>query len=226
MNSKLWSRKALSACLIVALYATYSMVALATTDKIAGELIVNGKSAVTVNGEVAQTGRSIFSASTITTPENATATINLGKLGKLELASNSTLTVNFDQNAITGNLTSGTVTVIGSADTSTVINTPHGSVSSATAENNTFTASAENAVAQSTDDYEDCSTDRDNDGDKDCVCIDADKDGVLECNKGGAAWWLWGAVFAGAATGILWAALGDNNSTTIGGGGTVVSPSR
>ncbi len=231
MNSKLWSRKALSACLILALYATYSMVAFATTDKAVGELIINGKSSaqVTVNGEVAQTGRSVFSASTITTPENATATINLGKMGKLELAPNSSLTVNFDQKSITGNLTSGTVTVVGSPDAATVINTLKGSVSSATAQNGTFTVSADaenGAVAQKTDDYEDCSADRDSDGDKDCVCIDADKDGVLECDKGGAAWWIWSLVFAGAATGILYAALSDNNSTTIGGGGTVVSPSR
>lgn len=226
MNSKLWSRKALSACLIFALYATYSMVALATTDKIAGELIINGKSAVTVNGEIAQTGRSVFSASTITTPDDATATINLGRMGKLELAPSSSLTVNFDQNSITGNLTAGTVTVIGSADTSAVINTSHGSVSSATAENNTFTVNADTETArQSNDDYKDCSQDTDKDGDKDCVCIDADKDGVLECDKGGAAWWIWGAVFAGAATGILWAAF-SSNDTIIGGGGTVVSPSR
>lgn len=226
MNSKIWSRKALSVCLIVALYVTYSMVALASTDKIAGELIVSGKSTatVTVNGEVAQTGRSIFSASTITTPENTTATINLGKIGKLELAPNSNLTLNFDQNSITGNLNSGTVTVIGSAETTSAITTANGKTSSETA-GNTFTVNAENAV-QSNHDYEDCSQDTNNDGKKDCVCVDADKDGVLECNKGGAAWWIWGAVFAAAATGVLWAAFSDSNSVNIGGGGTVVSPSR
>jgi hypothetical protein len=230
MNSKLWSRKALSACLIVALYVTCSMVALATTDKVAGELIVNGKSSaqVTVNGEVAQTGRSIFSASTITTPENATATINLGKAGKLELAPKSSLTVNFDQNSISGNLTSGTVTVIGSSDTNAVINTLNGTVSNATANSSTFTVNAESAkaAAAADKDYEDCSQDTNNDGKKDCVCIDADKDGVLECDKSGAAWWIWSLVFAGAASGILYAALSDSNDATIGGGGTVVSPSR
>lgn len=229
MNSKNWTRKALSACLMVALLATFSMVALAN-NKAAGELIINGTSTaqVTVNGEVAQTGRSIFSASTITTPENATATINLGKAGKLELAPKSTMTVNFDQNSVNGNLTSGTVTVIGSSDSSAVITTLNGTVSSATAMSNTFTVNAEsaNVAAQSDSDYKDCATDRDNDGDKDCVCIDADKDGILECDKGGAAWWLWGLVFAGAASGILYAALSDSNETSIGGGGTVVSPNR
>jgi hypothetical protein len=223
MNSKL-SRKALSACLIVALYVTYSMVALASTDKIAGELIVSGKTTVTVNGETAQTGRSVFSASTITTPENTTATINLGRIGKLELAPNSSLTVSFDQNSISGNLTAGAVTVIGSAETTSAITTANGVTTSNTA-GNTFTVNAANA-AQSKDDYEDCSGDTNSDGKKDCVCIDADKDGVLECDKGGAAWWVWGGVFAAAATGILWAAFSDSNDVNIGGGGTVVSPSR
>ena len=227
MNSKLWSRKALSACLIITLYAAYSMVALANTDKVAGELIVSGNSQVTVNGEIAQTGRSIFSASIITTPENTTATINLGKAGRIELAPNSTLTVNFDQNAVTGDLTTGSVTVIGSADKSVTINTPKGTVSSDTAINNTFTVSAEtgNAAAPQDSDYKDCSKDTNGDGKNDCVCIDADKDGVLECDHGGAAWWIWGAVFGGAAAGIVWAAMSSNDST-IGGGGTVVSPNR
>jgi hypothetical protein len=205
------------------------MVAFAKADKVAGELITNGKdaSAVTLNGEAAQSGRSVFSASTVTTPDNATATINLGKMGKIELAPKSSLSVNFEENGITGTLTAGTVTVIGTPDSPVVINTLNGSVSSATAENNTFTVDAENAAAkQSSEDYKDCSADRDNDGDKDCVCVDADKDGVLECDKGGAAWWIWGLVFAGAATGVLYAAVSGGNDVTIGGGGVIVSPSR
>ena len=73
MNSKLWIRKALSMCLSVAVLATYSMVALAGPGKAAGELAVSGKSVsgettfVFVNGEVARSGRSVFSGSTITT---------------------------------------------------------------------------------------------------------------------------------------------------------------
>ena len=84
---------------------------------------------------------------------------------------------------------------------------------------------AADAATQQNSDYEDCSQDTNNDGKKDCVCVDADKDGVLECDKGGAAWWIWGAVFGGAAAGILWAALSSNDST-VGSGGTVVSPVR
>ncbi len=56
MNSKLWIRKALSTCLAIATILTYSMVTLANSEKIAGEILVTGSSAdgqtssVKVNG--------------------------------------------------------------------------------------------------------------------------------------------------------------------------------
>jgi hypothetical protein len=117
MNSKTLIRKALSFCLIVAIYATYSMIALAGTERIAGELLISGKnSSVKVNGETAQSGRSIFSASTISTPENTSAIINLGKLGKLELAPNTTANISFTDKGINGDLLSGKLTVLGATD--------------------------------------------------------------------------------------------------------------
>lgn len=115
MNSKTLIRKALSLCLMVAIYATYSMVTLASTEKIAGELLISGKnSSVKVNGETAQSGRSVFTASTISTPENTSAIINLGKLGKLELAPNTTANISFTEKGINGDLLSGKITVLGS----------------------------------------------------------------------------------------------------------------
>ncbi len=122
MNSKLWIRKALSMCLCVAILATYSMVALAGPRKVAGELTVSGKDVsgeapfVLVNGEAAKSGRSIFSASTVTTSEGATALINLGKLGKVELAPSTLLNLTFDEAGVSGDLASGTVSVLGTSD--------------------------------------------------------------------------------------------------------------
>lgn len=122
MNSKLWIRKALSMCLCVAILATYSMVALAGPRKVAGELTVSGKDVsgeapfVLVNGEAAKSGRSIFSASTVTTSEGATALINLGKLGKVELAPSTVLNLTFDEAGVSGDLASGTVSVLGTSD--------------------------------------------------------------------------------------------------------------
>ncbi|MCY7375004.1 MAG: hypothetical protein LH472_03415 [Pyrinomonadaceae bacterium] len=123
MNSNLWIRKALSTCLVVAILATGSMFALANSERIAGELTISGKNAngetsfVKVNGETAQNGRSIFSSSTIATPENVGAVINLGKSGKIELAPNTILVLSFDEKVISGDLSAGQITVLNSAET-------------------------------------------------------------------------------------------------------------
>ncbi len=127
MNSKAWIRKALSMCLTVAILATYSMVALAGTEKIAGELLVSGTNinGVTVNGEAAQSGRSIFTSSTIATAKDASAIINLGKVGKIKLDPNTTITLSFNDKNINGDLLSGRVTVLNASDTVSV-KTPDG----------------------------------------------------------------------------------------------------
>ena len=197
MNSKLWIRKALSMCLSVAILATYSMVALAGPGKAAGELAVSGKTVngeapfVFVNGEVARSGRSVFSGSTITTSDSSNAVINLSKLGKIELAPNTALNLTFNENGITGNLTSGTVSVLGAAENVT-INTLNGK---------TVQLAAGQSVTASG---------RQDDDDDD---------------HGGAAWWVWGGIFGGAAAVLLWTALSDND-VAVGGGGTVISPTR
>lgn len=128
MKSKVWIRKALSLCLVIAIYATYSMVALAASpDKIVGELTISGKSPlVKVNGEAVQNGRSIFSASTITTSEDSGAVINLGKVGKIELAPNTTISVTFNANGLNGDLLTGKVTALSADNVS--IKTPDGKV--------------------------------------------------------------------------------------------------
>ena len=118
MNSKIWIRKALSLCLVVATMATYSMVTLANSAKVAGELLISGDetAVVKVNGEAAQTGRTIFSSSTIATPNTTGAIVNLGKLGKIELAPDTTLSLSFDENGISGDLVAGRMTVLNSSN--------------------------------------------------------------------------------------------------------------
>jgi uncharacterized protein YlzI (FlbEa/FlbD family) len=72
---------------------------------------------VKVNGEAAQNGRTIFSSSTIATPNATGAIINLGKLGKIELAPDTTLALSFNESGISGNLLAGRVTVLNASDT-------------------------------------------------------------------------------------------------------------
>lgn len=119
MNSKVWIRKAMTMSLTVAILATYSMVALASDGRAAGEIVITGNTAaaaVTVNGEPAKSGRTIFSSSTISTPEGAGAIINLGKAGSIELAPNTTFSVSFDSKSISGDLAAGSVSVLNAAE--------------------------------------------------------------------------------------------------------------
>ncbi len=212
MNSKTLIQKAVSLCLMVTIYAAYSMVTLASTERIAGELLISGKnSSVKVNGETAQSGRSIFSASTITTPENATAIINLGKIGKIELAPNTTLNISFTEKGISGDLLKGEVTVLGATEAVTV----------KTSEGKTVKLNAGQSIKSGAPFDDD---QRDSNGN----CVDTDKDGKLECDDDevGMAWWIWAAIFGGAIAGVVIAATSDNNRIALGGGTTVVSPSR
>lgn len=118
MNSKLCIQRAVSTGLLITLIATYSMATLANSGKAVGELIVNGSddtSFVMVNGEPSKSGRTVFSSSTITTPDAFGATVNLGKAGRISLAPNSTFAFNVDGDNVTGDLTAGSITVLSAA---------------------------------------------------------------------------------------------------------------
>jgi hypothetical protein len=200
MNSKVWIRKALSMCLVVATIATYSMVALAGSERVAGELSVSGKIVngetpfVKVNGEAAQSGRSIFSSSTIATPENVSATVNIGRVGKIELAPNTTLALSFDERGINGDLLAGRVTVLNSSDTVN-IKMLDGTITKLNVGNS--------AVATGK------------------IQDDDDSD-----NDGGSAVLIWAVILGGAAVGIILATTTDNNRIAVGGNTIVVSPIR
>lgn len=123
MIRQLWIRKALTTCVFTALFTTTSMVALANSGRIAAELTVSGKivngetPVVLVNGESAKSGRSVFSYSTIATPDETSAVISMGKAGQIELAPNSSLNLTFDDNTVNGELNAGRLTVLGTLGT-------------------------------------------------------------------------------------------------------------
>lgn len=61
-------------------------------------LTTRGNQPITVNGASAVGGASILTGATIETPDQVGATINLGSLGELDIAPNTQLTLEFDQN--------------------------------------------------------------------------------------------------------------------------------
>ena len=123
MIRKLWIRKVLATCVFSAIFTTTSMVALANSGRIAAELTVSGKNingetpVVKVNGEPAKSGRSIFPSSTVTTPEDTSAVISMGKAGQIELGPGSSLNLTFDDKSVNGELTVGRLTVLSSLGT-------------------------------------------------------------------------------------------------------------
>ena len=91
MISKTWSRKPIAALVAVAILSVYSMVVLASPAAKApsGELSIAGQA--TVNGEAAVSGGTVFSESVIATAEKSVATVNLSKLGRVELLPSSSM---------------------------------------------------------------------------------------------------------------------------------------
>lgn len=152
MNSKLLFHKALTMCLLVALSATCSMVALAGEGRASGEIVVTGsnEAVVTVNGEAVKSGRTIFSSSTITTAEGAGAIVNLGKAGRIQLAPNTTFVLSFDDAAISGSLTSGSISVL-NATKSVNVKTATGDVSLNTGDTASASGAPSPAAAHSGD---------------------------------------------------------------------------
>lgn len=132
MNSNKWIFRATSGLLAIAILSINSMVVLAVPTKVAGEILVADRGAdVTVNGEVAQSGRSIFSGSSIDTPKESGATISLGALGRLELAPSSSVVIVFDDNGISATLATGRVTVLTASKAVTINGKSYGSGESA-----------------------------------------------------------------------------------------------
>lgn len=124
-------------CLLFSLVsATSSVAAFASSENksLTGEITVSGSNIggeeafVMLNGERAFSGRTFFSSSTIATTESASAGIKLGKVGFITLSPNSVLNLNFSQNSISGNLSSGQIKVFNNEGVEVKIQTPDGLV--------------------------------------------------------------------------------------------------
>lgn len=198
MNSKQLVKKILTLCLTIAVFSTYSTVALAASDKIVGELSISGNNdrgeapAVTVNGEAAQNGRSILSSSTIATSPNASAVISVAKIGQIELAPETVVTVSFSEKGLSGDLISGKITALGVSENVSV-KTPDGKIVKLNA--------GESAAAGQTQTQ-------------------------TQTSSGGGAWIWYAVIFGGAAAAIVLAATSNSNNTATGGNSIVVSPLR
>lgn len=91
-----------------------------------GQLLVNGS--VTLNGKHVITGTTVLNDSRISVActSGNSATINLGKLGRLELAAGAQMVVRFSEGLISGELIAGKAIVNNATGVRVAINTPEG----------------------------------------------------------------------------------------------------
>jgi len=229
MTSKSWSRKFVAAGVAVAVLSVYSMVALAAPGaKASGELSVSGQ--VTVNGQKVISGGTLFSDSTINTEDQSSASVNISKLGRVELAPNSSLRLSFADNnltamletgsahvstlaGITVNLTTkdGTVVVDGSQATSFTVNASRGRTSVATESGLAQLRSGGSVKQIAAGESATAGTPN----------PQADEDKGL--SSGALAVLL--LAIGGAVAGVLYATM-HNNDLNFGGSVTVVSPTK
>jgi hypothetical protein len=223
MSKTRFLRSLTATSLAAVVFASSSMLALAAPGKTEmGELVVSGGSAVTVNGETANTGRTVFSSNTITTSADAGATVNLGKLGQIELAPNSSMSLTFDEAGISGTLSNGRVKVSGANEIAANIQTKTGFVTAEPNQAKNFTVSF--------------------DGSKTNVASEA---GIVTLSESGKATkvgkqttddddelfgvgsaFVYAVVFGAAAAVIIYTATRDSNEINLNRTTTLVSPTR
>jgi phage baseplate assembly protein gpV len=228
MISKSWSRKSIATVVAVAVLTVYSMVVLAAPGaKASGELSVTGQ--VTVNGQKMISGGTIFTDSTISTAAQSSASVNISKLGRVELAPNSNLRLSFADKSIVAMLETGSAQVSTLAGATVNLTTKDGTVVVDGSEATSFTVSASrgrtsmstlSGVAQFKTGGNTKQIAAGESATAGTPQTDDDDDGL----SGGALAVLLLAV-GGAVAGVLYAAF-HNNDLNFGGSVTVVSPTK
>ena len=237
--------KTLTLLTTMAVLCVYSTVAFAIPKDITGEITVTGQ--VTVNGQTAVSNSTIVSGSTIVTGSNSSAIVSLGKNGRVEVLPDTSLTLNFTDNSITGVLTAGKVRTSNAAGVAATFSTRNATVIADLAQANTFsvdvgcsddikctqtfveTTSGSVTLRNGTNDQQVAAG-------TDAVAGNPSQTGCKPCFRPGSAPPVPVAgLGAGAIAALLAAAgvavgaavfLGSENEVTIGGGSTLVSPVR
>jgi hypothetical protein len=105
MTSNTLTRKFVSVWVAVAILMVYSVVLTAKPMVHTGSLSIVGE--VTVDGQKVTSGGTFFSDSTIVTAADSRVVLSLGKLGRIELLPNSSLSLTLADSGISGTMNSG-----------------------------------------------------------------------------------------------------------------------
>ena len=94
---------------------------------------------MTVDGKPAQTGDQFISGGAAATSKGSSGVVSIGKLGRVELQQNSTMSVTFSNSSIGGSVEAGRAEIIAEKGTSTNISVKDGSVISDGSQRTSFT---------------------------------------------------------------------------------------
>jgi len=134
-------RKFVTSYTVVAVLCVYTSFALAAPTSLNGEITVVGQ--VSVNGQTAVSNATIVSGSTIVTGADSSATVSLGKTGRVEVLADSSIVLNFSDNSIVGILSSGKARVSNAAGVATTVTTKDATVIADAGQADTFTVEVE-----------------------------------------------------------------------------------
>lgn len=134
-------RKTVTSATLVAVWCVYSMVAFAMPKDLAGEIKVSGS--VMVNGQAAVSNSTVMSGAVITTGDNSSAEISLGKTGRVEILANSNVTLRFTETSIVAILTDGKARVANPAGVSATVTTKNGTFIADAGQADSFLVEAE-----------------------------------------------------------------------------------
>lgn len=238
-------RKSITLFTAIAVWSAFSMSVIAAPSDVMGEITVSGE--VTINGQAVVSNSTLASGGTIVTGANSSAIVNLGKNGRVEVLSDSSLTLKFTANSIVGMLMAGKVRVSNAAGVATSVTTKNSTVIADSSQTNTFGVDVGCADEdRCTQTYVETTTGlvtlRNGTTDKqvaagtDATFGNPSQTGCKPCLRpGSSSPVVTAGLGVGAIAAILLAAagavgaavlLGSDNQTEVGGGAIVISPSR
>lgn len=238
-------RKSITLLTAIAVWSAFSIAVIAAPTDAMGEITISGN--VTVNGQSVVSNSTLASGGTIVTGANSSAIVNLGKNGRVEVLSDSSLTLKFTDNSIIGMLMAGKVRVSNAAGVATSVTTRNSTVIADSGQANTFgvdvgCADEDRCTQTFVETTTGLVTLRNGTTDKqvaagaDATFGNPSQTGCKPCLRPGtSAPVVTAGLGVGAIAAILLAAagavgaavlLGSDNQTEVGGGAIVISPSR
>lgn len=228
-------RKITTSVTLAAVWSVYSMVAFAIPVGSTGEITVSGQ--VTVNGQPTVSNATVVSGSSIVTGADSSATISLGKTGRVEMMANTSLSLTFSESSIVVTLNDGKARFANSAGVATTVATKNATLIADAGQNNNFLVEVECSHIH-LDTTAGLVTMREGTADKQVAAGSSATAGNLEqtgckpCLRPGSApgvaiagWpWLLLVAAGAAGAGIFFGTQKDD--TTLGGGTIIVSPTR